>query len=410
MMQVDALAFPGRSAARSPSRSGALQSRGHGFLLGQPGPGPRSGMKNAASRPGHGSSGPPIPAAIKPYPLRNCGSLRPKSSPNTSASKYLISSSVGMHMTNRMGNAGTAILIGAIATVTLVGAMNGGAAHAADNCLAGPKGAAPKGSHWYYRIDRATKRNCWYVRAEGEKPVSSQSVSVAEVSPPPQTPLQPVVANARAEATAADIGQPSATGALPDSIDAADNAQGSDAPAADSGQSTVASRWLDQAGADTINALTAQPADAGASPNSSTTSIAAIPLAAADMRSASSGSVSTLFLVIVGALAVAALFAGVILRFGNARRNEPDDAGTTSARPGTRSMSAQRFDRPRWRRKPPRRPTLPRATATRRSFRTRSCSCFQNCRKKRRPDGLLLSELPLQLAHERRQAGAALAL
>src|SRR6185436_2461167 len=69
--------------------------------------------------------------------------------------KVLISSSVGMHMTHRMGNAGTAILIGAFATVTFVVAMNG-VADAADNCLSGPKGAAPKGSHWYYRIDHAT--------------------------------------------------------------------------------------------------------------------------------------------------------------------------------------------------------------------------------------------------------------
>ena len=77
-------------------------------------------------------------------------------------------------MTNRMGNSAAAILIGALASVTLIVAMNG-AAHAADNCLSGPKGAAPKGSHWYYRIDHATKRNCWYVRAEGEKPVASQN-------------------------------------------------------------------------------------------------------------------------------------------------------------------------------------------------------------------------------------------
>jgi hypothetical protein len=230
-------------------------------------------------------------------------------------------------MPNRMGNAGTAILIGAIATVTFMVATNG-VAHAADNCLAGPKGAAPKGSHWYYRIDRATKRNCWYVRAAGEKPVSSPSASIAKVSPPPQTPLQPAVANARAEAAAADIGQSTATGAPADSINVANSGQGSDASAADNAQSTVASRWLDQAGADMIDSSAAKPADPGARTNSSTASIAAVPLAAADMRSASSsGSVSTLFLVMLGALAVAALFAGVIFRFGNARRNEPQDVG-----------------------------------------------------------------------------------
>ena len=34
----------------------------------------------------------------------------------------------------------------------------------ADSCLAAPKGATPSGSHWYYRIDRVTKRQCWYLR------------------------------------------------------------------------------------------------------------------------------------------------------------------------------------------------------------------------------------------------------
>ena len=40
-------------------------------------------------------------------------------------------------------------------------------ARAAD-CLSAPNSAAPQGSHWYYRLDRATKRKCWYVRALGQ--------------------------------------------------------------------------------------------------------------------------------------------------------------------------------------------------------------------------------------------------
>ena len=32
---------------------------------------------------------------------------------------------------------------------------------AADGCLSAPQGATPSGSHWYYRIDRVTKRKCW---------------------------------------------------------------------------------------------------------------------------------------------------------------------------------------------------------------------------------------------------------
>jgi hypothetical protein len=51
------LAFPGRSAARRSSRRGALQSRGPGCLrleLEETGvPVLRSGMKDAAPRPGH---------------------------------------------------------------------------------------------------------------------------------------------------------------------------------------------------------------------------------------------------------------------------------------------------------------------------------------------------------------------
>jgi hypothetical protein len=227
-----------------------------------------------------------------------------------------------------MGNTGTAILVGAIAVV----AMNG-PTHAADNCLAGPKGAAPKGSHWYYRIDHASKRNCWYVRAEGEKPVASQSSPVAEASPQPETPLQPAIANARAEASPVDVGQSNDV-ALEHAPSAANNGRGSDASAADSGQSAVASRWLDQAGADTITGSTPKPDDSAASTNPSAPPATVAPLAAADARSASAaGPVSTLFLVIVGALATAGLLAGAIFRFGGARGRDRQDFGRDQRAP-----------------------------------------------------------------------------
>jgi hypothetical protein len=40
---------------------------------------------------------------------------------------------------------------------------------AKDDCLAGPNVAAPQGSHWYYRVDRATQRECWYLGPEGKE-------------------------------------------------------------------------------------------------------------------------------------------------------------------------------------------------------------------------------------------------
>jgi hypothetical protein len=226
-----------------------------------------------------------------------------------------------------MGNSGTAVLLCALASVTLIVATNG-VAGATEACLSGPKGAAPKGSHWYYRIDHATKRNCWYVRAEGEKPAAPQTSSLSPPSPQAETPLQPSVANARAEAGPADVGQSNAGAAERAPPAAANNDQASDAPAADSGQSAVASRWHDQAGAEPITGATPKPDDSGANVNSPAPSAAVAPLSAADARSVSpGGSVSTLFLVIVGALAVAALFAGIIFRFGNARRDHGQDFG-----------------------------------------------------------------------------------
>lgn len=41
----------------------------------------------------------------------------------------------------------------------------GGNAAQADDCLTAPKSAGPAGSHWYYRLDRANQRKCWYLHA-----------------------------------------------------------------------------------------------------------------------------------------------------------------------------------------------------------------------------------------------------
>jgi hypothetical protein len=72
-----------------------------------------------------------------------------------------------------------------------------------------------------------------------------------------------------------------------------------------------------------ITGSTPKPDDSGASLNR-TPPVTAVPPAAANARPAAP-SVSTLFLVIVGALALAALFAGVIFRFGSARREDRQD-------------------------------------------------------------------------------------
>lgn len=55
---------------------------------------------------------------------------------------------------------------------------------AADNCLTAPKGPTPAGSHWYYRLDRVTKRQCWYLREEGD----ATDEKFARAAPPASAP------------------------------------------------------------------------------------------------------------------------------------------------------------------------------------------------------------------------------
>jgi hypothetical protein len=81
---------------------------------------------------------------------------------------------------------------------------------APDGCLSAPQGATPSGSHWYYRIDRVTKRQCWYLREESDTgddkfaraaPPASAPASAAEEPAAPQqrTITRKSIADARAE-------------------------------------------------------------------------------------------------------------------------------------------------------------------------------------------------------------------
>ena len=102
------------------------------------------------------------------------------------------------------------VLAGAdLATVTDLRAQ----AATTDDCLTAPKGGATSaGSHWYYRIDRATKRQCWYLREDGDKASDKSTRATAPVSPPatsaaasepaeqqPRTITRKAISDARAE-------------------------------------------------------------------------------------------------------------------------------------------------------------------------------------------------------------------
>jgi hypothetical protein len=53
----------------------------------------------------------------------------------------------------------------------------------ANDCLGAPNSPAPKGSHWYYRLNRETQQKCWYVRSSEKQPqratVRATSIAVA---------------------------------------------------------------------------------------------------------------------------------------------------------------------------------------------------------------------------------------
>ncbi len=85
-----------------------------------------------------------------------------------------------------------------------ISALSASLARAADDCLAGPKkDQTPDGGHWYYRIDHATKRNCWYLGEKREK-LSQTTAPKRSQSAPPAAPeadgaMQPSIADAHAE-------------------------------------------------------------------------------------------------------------------------------------------------------------------------------------------------------------------
>lgn len=203
-------------------------------------------------------------------------------------------------------------------------------ANAASDCLASPKGIAPHGQHWRYRVERGTKRQCWYLRAEGGKD-SAKAVQTAQAATDTPTadspaPQQHSVQNARAEyLTPQSSGAPS-TPTAPARA-AATTPAPTQQPANptsdnDTQQPAVATRWPDAS--TTADQPAAQPAPApvaaAAQPSTKPSkSPAPVALAAADSTDNTTGSLQMLLLVVGGALALAGVLASIIYRFAGGR-------------------------------------------------------------------------------------------
>jgi len=57
----------------------------------------------------------------------------------------------------------------------------------ADDCLAAPSSAAPKGGHWYYRLDRASQRKCWYLRPANQPARNTAVLRTSDTASPAAT-------------------------------------------------------------------------------------------------------------------------------------------------------------------------------------------------------------------------------
>lgn len=247
-------------------------------------------------------------------------------------------------MSHRTAQFVPAIFAGLIACVSLVTASHGAPVEA-DKCLSGPKGAPPAGGHWYYRVDRVTKRACWYVgdaRAKPARAAPEASPPTANSDSPPNSAGTPAsIANARAELPLpqARVEQDNSvfTGPRPLATVAGaigpvnDRRTNADAGAQ---RSEVASRWVElaDAGSPAGSAASSDNAAKAAAPTSSKAAppAAALPLAAADASATDkpTGSVPMLLIAILGALALAGLLASTIFRFSGRRRNGRRSRGT----------------------------------------------------------------------------------
>jgi hypothetical protein len=181
----------------------------------------------------------------------------------------------------------------------------------AKDCLTAP-GEPTQGGHWYYRIEYATKRHCWYVRAEGQGATAQLSSSAAKpAAPPASAALEQSVADARAEvAPAPEAAEPNNSIAPPTAPTIAnDDVAPSDAQVLNVQSRTLAERWSDHPNAD--NPVEEAPANVVAGLRQQPQSNVAKPVEAP-----ATDSVWMLVSALAGALALAGIATAVLANVG----------------------------------------------------------------------------------------------
>jgi hypothetical protein len=163
-----------------------------------------------------------------------------------------------------------AVAAAVLAAAALAAAPSG--AQAADECLTAPKATTPAGAHWYYRLEKGTKRKCWYLADEVSKATRPTAAAATPTEASADEPAPPVakpkathntatrnttarksIADARAELTTPEDDQPAlaATTWPPLEPSAEIKAAPADTPPAAapelpaSNSWTIATRWPD---------------------------------------------------------------------------------------------------------------------------------------------------------------------
>jgi hypothetical protein len=130
-------------------------------------------------------------------------------------------SGVQMPMEERMPQCKLTLVPGvfALALVSVSWVTSTGAVHASEKCLTAPNAPAHRDEHWYYRTDRATNRQCWYLArrdATVRKRTTEEKLSGPQL-PLPQAPSRTPWPNGTAPDGNSDGSEPAANVPAPDS-------------------------------------------------------------------------------------------------------------------------------------------------------------------------------------------------
>ncbi len=209
-------------------------------------------------------------------------------------------------------------------------------ADAADACRTEPGDQTPDGQHWYFRIERPSNRQCWYLRGIDERPAQTGLAQPSEkaVEPKAQTPAaQRLLADAHAELPWPQTrveqnatGTPQRPQTVPADAANTASAQRPNVLESTTRGSLIGTRWPDPGANSTASP---QPATsntlADAQPDQATTPAQTAAPAAADAAPAKpTGTLPTLLMVVAGALALAGLIGRAIFRLGSPRRPAPN--------------------------------------------------------------------------------------